>query len=67
MQLNRFERRVIRFIRYMRRTWLNKLVAVTMSLLGLLSVIVSEGDATFLIFISLITVPMFFARESWLA
>ena len=67
MQLNRFERRVIRFIRYMRRTWLNKLVAVAMSLLGLLSVIVSEGDATFFILMSLITVPMFFARESWLA
>lgn len=67
MQLNRFERRVIRFIRYMRRTWLNKLVAVAMGLLSLLSVIVSEGDATFFILMSLITVPMFFARESWLA
>lgn len=67
MQLNKFERRVVRFIRYMRRTWLNKVVALAATLIGLLSVIVSEGDATFLLLMSFITVPMFFSRESWLA
>lgn len=67
MQLNKFERGVIRFIRYMRRTWVNKLVALGGMFVGLLSVIVSEGDATFFILMSLIAVPMFFSRESWLA
>lgn len=67
MQLNKFERGVIRFIRYMRRTWVNKIVAIGSFLIGLLSVIVSEGDATFFILMSLLAIPMFFSRESWLA
>ena len=48
---------------YFKRTWKNKLISITLILGGYLSMLIS-GDATFLFFILLIAVPLFFMSES---
>lgn len=58
-----FRKTMLRFIRYLRRTYRNKIVALVLILLGVLSTMV-DGDATALVFMSLIAVPVFFMNKN---
>lgn len=46
------------------KTLKNKLAAVTLLSAGIVSTILSEGDATALVFFGFIAVPLFFAKEN---
>lgn len=62
--MKRKERNRRRFVRYIRRTFANKVCAVALALIG--AVVMSlDGDATFLVFALMIGVPMFLAHEQW--
>jgi hypothetical protein len=50
-------------IKYLRRTWKNKAVALGLTLLGYLSIGI-EGDATGFVFLMLFAIPLFFAKEN---
>ena len=50
-------------IKYLRRTWLNKVFALVFILLGYLSIKI-DNDATFLLLAIMIGVPMFLSREN---
>ena len=54
-----------KFVRYIRRTFVNKVCAVALALIGTL-VTMLDGDATFLVLALMIGVPMFFAHERWI-
>jgi len=43
----------------------NKLCALLLIVIGL-AVMLLDGDATALIFLSILAVPMFFAKENWI-
>lgn len=53
-----------RFIRYIQRTYQNKITAIALVLAGLVPVWVC-GDATVLVLSLMIAVPMFFAWDQW--
>lgn len=59
------ERDRARFVRYMKRTIGNKICAVAMIAAGGL-VTMLTGDATALVFLLMLAVPMFFAWEQWI-
>lgn len=44
----------------------NKLYAVVLLAAGIVTTIVSDGDATALVLIGGIAVPLFFAKENWI-
>ena len=46
------------------KTWKNKLLSVVLMICGVLTTLI-EGDATVLLFISLLAIPMFFTKEIW--
>lgn len=50
---------------YIKRTWKNKIMALLIILIGILSVSI-DGDATFLIFAIICGSFIFFAKENWL-
>lgn len=50
---------------YFRRTMLNKIAAVAMILCGLVTAKVL-GDVTFLLFISMVAIPLFISRKNWM-
>jgi uncharacterized membrane protein YiaA len=52
--------------KYMRRTRLNKICALALIGLGLISASISN-DATFLIFTLLFGIPLFFSRRNWIS
>lgn len=47
------------------KTLKNKLCAVVLLICGYLSVLIDK-DATALVFLALIAVPLFFAKENWI-
>lgn len=49
----------------MMETLKNKFYALVLILVGIVATIVS-GDATALVFLSAIAVPMFFAKKNWI-
>lgn len=51
--------------RYLRRTYKNKIMAVALLTLGIVSVYVTM-DATFLAFTGLMALALFFARENYI-
>lgn len=53
-----------RFIRYMRRTWRNKLAAIFIVGVGLFTMF-PEYDGTFFLFSLAIGIPLFFDTQSW--
>lgn len=56
-----------RFVRHLRKTWKQKLCAMALAAVGVLSAMLSEGDATALIIMLFIAVPMFFSnRTDWI-
>lgn len=59
------ERDRARFVRYLKRTIGNKLCAIAMVAVGGLVTMLS-GDATALVFLLMLAVPMFFAWEQWI-
>lgn len=56
---------VKKFVLYMIETFWNKVIALAMIFIGMLPVFIDK-DATALVFISFIAVPMFFARTNWI-
>lgn len=59
---NKFNRGLNRLVRYIHRTYKNKLAAIAMFLIGWLSAKIS-GDATFFILMLIIVWPVFLTRE----
>lgn len=63
-----YKRRIRRFVNSLRRTWKQKLCAIGMITIGALSAMLSEGDATMFIFMSVFAIPMFLSRKAnWIA
>lgn len=62
-RLTNRERNIRRFVRYMEETAKNKLYAIAMAILGVLVTIVA-GDATALMFLLFVAVPLFFAGKN---
>lgn len=52
-------------MRYLKRTWKNKIVALSLAGVGYLSTLI-DGDGTAFIFILLIAIPLFFAKENFI-
>lgn len=50
-------------IKYLRRTWKNKVAALAIAFTGYLSTFI-DGDATGFVFLMLIAVPLFFAKDN---
>lgn len=50
-------------IKYIKRTWKNKVVALAMMGLGYLSTFI-DGDATGCVFLMLFAIPLFFERTN---
>lgn len=53
------------FIGYMKRTWKNKLFATGMLLMGVASVIIGEGDATWFVLTVFIWFCLFFSKHDY--
>mgnify|MGYP006898653564 CR=1 FL=1 len=60
----RRQRAIESFIKYIRRTWKNKLIAMALVCIGMAGVVL-ESDATALVLMLLLAVPMFFSRKNW--
>lgn len=60
----RRQRAMESFIKYIRRTWKNKLIAMALVCIGMTGVVL-ESDATALVLMLLLAVPMFFSRKNW--
>ena len=43
----------------------NKIIAAMLILLGALSILILEGEATFFLFTLIVGIVLFFARENW--
>ena len=43
----------------------NKIVAVVLIVLGALSILILEGEATFFLFTLIVGIVLFFAQENW--
>lgn len=56
---------VKRFVLYMFETFRNKVTALGMILCGMVPVFIDK-DATALVFIGCMAVPLFFARTNWI-
>jgi Na+/H+ antiporter NhaD/arsenite permease-like protein len=54
-----------RFVRNIRRTYKNKLVAIALLACSLAPAIL-DNDGTALLFISMFAVPLFFAKNNWI-
>lgn len=50
-----------KFVRYIRRTWKNKLAAIALMVAGLLAMGV-DGDGSIFVFTAIIGIPLFFTR-----
>jgi hypothetical protein len=50
-------------IKYLKRTWKNKVTALAIAFAGYLSTFI-DGDATAFVFVMLIAVPLFFTRTN---
>lgn len=63
-----YRRSIVRFMRCLNRTWKQKLCAVGLIAIGVLTAILSEGDITALIFLSIFAIPMFLSKgANWIA
>lgn len=50
-------------IKNLRRTWKNKVAALAMAFVGYLSIFI-DNDATAFVFILLLAIPVFFAKDN---
>lgn len=55
-----------RFANYIRRTLKNKLVALAIITVGVVSIPILEGDGTIFVMFGLIGLQLFFAKDNWL-
>lgn len=55
-----------RFVRYLRRTWKNKIAALVFILGGVVAATIDRECGTALIFCLLIGVPLFFTKENYM-
>lgn len=53
-----------RFVNYMRRTFKNKLVVVTLFVAGAMSAVLCD-DGTFMLVALIFGLPLFLAKEDW--
>ena len=63
--MNKFEMYLERFVAYIRETYLNKIVALAVILLGVLAMNV-RGDGTFLLIALMFCVPLFFTTKNYI-
>ena len=61
-RLSNRERRIRRFARYLDRTFKNKLYSIILIMLGII-VTKIDGDATFLVLMLMLGIPLFFTAE----
>ena len=61
----KIEKLAKRFVLHMFETFWNKVIALAMIFIGMIPMFVDK-DATAVVFISFIAVPMFFARTNWI-
>ena len=54
-----------RFVRYMRRTYKNKIVAIALLTIGWLSTLI-DNDGTFLLLAVMFGVPLLFTNKNWI-
>lgn len=52
------------FINYLCETWKNKLIAIALVCISMVGIAI-EKDATALVFMTFIAVPMFFSSRDW--
>lgn len=57
------KRKIRRFWKYMKRTFMNKVIASIIFALGLLSIKLSN-DGTFLLFTMFLSIPLFFEKDN---
>ena len=62
--MSKLEKCAIQFVRYLYRTRRNKLVAMLLIAIGVLATCVGK-DATGLVFLLFLALPMFFSKEDW--
>ena len=58
-----FRKNMVRFIRYLRRTYQNKVIALAMIGVGAVPVVL-DGDGTALVFMLMLAIPVFFADKN---
>ena len=63
-RVRRNRRKHMSFIEYIEETWKNKLYAIAMMVASTVPIIY-DNDATALVFMSFIAIPMFFSKKSW--
>lgn len=56
---------IIAFVKYMIRTYRNKLAALVMIAAGILVARLTD-DATFLAFVMMFGIPLFISKENWI-
>jgi uncharacterized membrane protein YiaA len=56
-----------RFVKYLRRTRKQKLYAVGMIAVGVLSALIADGDITLLVVTLLFAIPMFISNKIWIS
>ena len=61
---NNLHKEIRIFVRHMQRTYKNKLAALAMFMIGVVVANLS-GDGTFLVFVLMFGLPMFFAKKDW--
>lgn len=52
------------FIKYLNKTWKNKLVALSLVTLGVISVPILDNDGTILVLTILMGIPLIFEKEN---
>lgn len=52
--------------RHFNKTFENKLIATILFVIAVFTVILSRGDFTTFVFLNLIAVPLFFAKNNWI-
>lgn len=63
--MNKLEKYAKKFVRHMFRTYKNKLYALALAGLGLISMLMSD-DGTFMVFMMCLSIPMFFSDKNWI-
>ena len=49
-----------------RKLFKNKLFSIIMTIIGLITIKIGDGDITAFIFTEFIAIPLFFAKENWI-
>lgn len=57
--------RKAKLVRYLRETFMNKVVSIITLLIGVIAMLIS-GDGTVLLFTSLFAIPLFVMRENYI-